>query len=324
MRVFILSDVTMPTPSDGVHGLGRVVSIVAEGLLKQGHDVVLFAKTGSKFPGALVQVDASGYEGEKVLAAEALKLHREFPADVILDCGHLHYLARMMPDLPICNVYHDRFQSYARCPILLSEGQQVLMGVEFDSTRIIPNALDVSQYVPCYEAARPHYALFAGALSELKQPILAIEACARLSMKLVIAGQELAGHLPLTGHSNVEYVGIVTGERKAKLFREAALFLQLGTDESFGLTTLEASLYGTPVVGWSAGGTLTLVRQGVNGALINPLGKDKVQNVCDAMQVALTVPRGTCRAFAEMISRPEQQVAQYENALSACMRGEGW
>lgn len=324
MRIIILSDATMPTPADGTHGLGRVTSIVAEGLLKRGHDVILVAKTGSTFSGALITVDASQYEGEKLLAQAALKLHNEFPADVIMDNGHLHYIAQMLPNLPVVNVYHDQYQPYSRCPVLLSEGQQVLMGAEYDNARIIPNALNPADYAPLYERSTPEYALFIGAISELKQPLLAIEACARYGIKLVMAGQPLTGKMPITEHSNVEYVGMATGKHKADLYRHARVMLQLGTNESYGLTTVEAGLYGTPIVAWPSGGTLDLVRQNVNGAFVIMAGKDKVQNVCDAIESAMLVPRQMCRAYTELLCKPEQQIDMYEDALSACMRGEWW
>lgn len=328
MRIALLSDATMPTPTPGAHGLGLVASIVAEGLLSRGHDVVLFARSGSTFRGALVMpgdaFHANEYGGERAIAREALKLHQEYPFDSFLDMGHIHYLSRMLPESPTVNVFHDIYQDYARCPVLLSSGQQVLMPPQFESARIIPNALDPADYAPCYEAAEPPYALFMGALSEIKQPLLAIEACSRLGLKLVMAGQPLTGKMPVTEASNVEYVGMVMGSYKAELFQRAKVFLQLGIGESFGLTTLEAGLYGTPVVGWPMGGTLDLIRYGSSGVFVVMTGKDKVQNVADAIDRCMTVPRQSCRTVAENLCKPEKQIDAYEQALADVTRGGRW
>lgn len=325
MRIAVLSDATMPTPAPGSHGLGRMAHAVAEGLLAHGHDVVLFARLGSSFSGALVMAsDANGYEGETVLAREALKLHKEFPFDCFLDNGHLHHLARVCPGLPIVNVYHDTYQPYSRCPVLLSAGQQAIMPAPFGAARIIPNALKASEYVPQFEHCEKPYALFMGAISEIKQPFLAIEACARLGVKLIIAGQPLTGKLPITDASNVEYVGMVTGSYKQQLYQNARVFLQLGIGESFGLTTLEAGLYGTPIVGWPFGGTLDLVRYGVNGALVCMSGGDKVQNVCDAIERAWFIPRQAVRAYTETLCDVDKQIDGYETALGDCARGNYW
>jgi glycosyltransferase involved in cell wall biosynthesis len=325
MRIAVLADATMPTPTAGTHGLGRVTSTVAEGLLARGHDVVLFARSGSAFRGALVMPgDANGYIGERAIAREALKLHREWPFDCFLDHGHLHYLSHMLPDLPVVNVYHDNYQPYARCPVLLSEGQRALMPPAFETARIIPNTLNAADYEPCYAYSAPDYALFVGAWGEIKQPLLAIEACARLGIKLVMAGQPVNGKLPIAGHENVEYVGMIDGTYKAELFQHARIFLQLGIGESFGLTTLEAGLYGTPVVGWPAGGTLDLIRYGLSGTFVCMSGEDKVQNVCDAIERAWFIRRDGCRAWAESLCDPERQIDQYEDALADVARGVRW
>lgn len=328
MRIALLSDATMPTPTPGSHGLGLVASTVAEGLLKRGHDVVLFAKVGSAFSGALVMpgdaVTGAYYDGERAIAREALKLHREWPFDVFLDMGHLHYLSRLIATLPVVNLYHDIYQDHSRCAVLLSPGQQALMPAAFENARIIYNTFDAAEFEPCYAPDEPPYALFMGALSEIKQPLLAIEACSRLSLKLIMAGQPLTGKMPVTSASSVEYVGMVTGAYKAQLFQRAKVFLQLGVGESFGLTTLEAGLYGTPVVGWPTGGTLDLIRYGSSGVFVIMAGKDKVQNVADAIERAFTVPRMACRAVAEKLCNPAAQLDAYEEALSDCARGRWW
>lgn len=324
----MLSDATMPTPTPGAHGLGLVASIVAEGLLARGHDVVLFARAGSSFRGALVMpgdaVHTDQYGGERAISREALKLHQEYPFDCFLDMGHIHYLSRMLPELPIVNVFHDIYQDYAACPVLLSSGQQALMSSRFENACIIPNALDAADYLPNYDLTDPSYALFMGAISEIKQPLLAIEACSRLGLKLVIAGQPLSGKVPVTEANNIEYVGMVTGTYKAQLFQCARVFLQLGVGESFGLTTLEAGLYGTPVVGWPMGGTLDLIRYGTSGVFVVMAGKDKVQNVADAIERAFTIPRPSCRAVAERLSNPVAQIDAYETVLASVARGGRW
>lgn len=324
MRIAVVSDTTMPTPTAGGHGLGRVTSIVAEGLLARGHDVVMFAKAGSTFSGALVTLDAHGYDGERALASEVVKAHHAMMFDCIIDNGHIHYLSQMLPDLSVINVYHDQYQPHARCAVLLSEGQRALMPPEFSNAVIIRNSLNPTDYLPNYDHTDPPYALYMGAISDIKQPLLAIEACAQFGVKLIMAGPELTGKLPITPASNVEYVGVVNGNYKANLYACARVFLQLGVGESFGLTTLESALHGTPVVGWPIGGTLDLIRNGVNGAFVGLLGSDKVQNVVDAMARAWWIRRDACRAYTETLCDNDKQITIYEQVCSAVTRGAVW
>ena len=325
MRIACLSDAVMPSPTAGGHGLGRVAWTVAEGLRARSHDVTFFARSGSSFSGDLVMPpDADGYGGEVALAREALARHKDWPFDAFIDHGHLHHLASKLPTLPVVNVFHDAYQAYARNAALLSTGQRALMPVEWENAAIVPNALNPSDYVPLFDVTFPAYALFIGAVADIKQPLLAIEACARLGIKLIMAGQQVGGKFPVTDTGNFEYVGVVGGTFKAALYQHARVFLQLGVNESFGLTTLEAGLHGTPVVGWPMGGTLDLVRNGVNGALVVLAGSDKVQNVCDAIERAWDIRRDQCRAVAEALCEPAAQIDRYEALCARVMRGETW
>lgn len=325
MRIAILSDAVLPTPTAGGHGLGVVVSMVAEGLYERGHDVTLFARHDSAFSGPLVMpAEAEGYEGEAYLAREAMRIHRQFPFDAFLDNGHLHTLARIFPELPIVNVFHDMYQQPARCAVLPSEGMRSLLPPEFEGAKVIRNALDPADFLSNEVPADPPYALWLGAFQDFKQPVLAIEACARYGVKLVMAGGSLTGRLPFGPSESVDYKGIVFGEQKHALIRNARVFLQLGYAESFGLTTLEAGLLGTPVVAWPGGGSYDLIRYGINGAFVSAVGADKAANVCDAIDRAWYINRRDCRELAEQFAKPQEQLDKYEDALAAVMMGAWW
>lgn len=323
MRIACLSDSVFPTPTPDGHGLGRMVSIMANALYERGHDITLFAKKGSRFAGKLITPDdAVGYNGEQAIAREAMREHQQNPYDVFFDNGHLHVLADMFPDLPTVNVFHDTYQDYRRCPVLLSTGQQALMSPSFNNARIIPNTLNADDYQPGYEPQ--DYALFMGAMAEIKQPLLAIEACARLKIKLILAGtQPIANSFPMGDSNSFSYVGAVSGSYKAELLRNARVFLQLGYSESYGLTTLEAGLSGTPVVAWASGGNLDLIRYGANGVFVPPAG-NKVDAVCSAIERAWYMNRHVVRAFSERLCDPVKQIEMVEDALADVARGDWW
>lgn len=325
MRIAVLSDCVFQTPHPSGHGLGKMVAQIAEGLAAERHDVTLFAKVGSHFSGALVMPpDAEHYGGEHALAREAMRAHKQQAFDAFIDHGHMHLLGRLMPDYPVVSVYHDSFQEHRRNAVLVSPTQAVMMGPQYATARIIPNTLDASQIAPNFTPADPPYALFCGALSEIKQPMLAVEACARMGLKLIMAGQPLTGQLPITSNNCVEYVGRVSGRRKWELFAGARVFLQLGTVEAFGLTTLEAMLCGTPTVAWPAGGSLDLVHYGVSGVFVPATGADKVQNVVDAIERAWYIRRDGVRTWAEGLCSVEAQIRGYEQACADVILGETW
>ena len=323
MKLALLSDAVLPTPYEGGHGLGRMVSQIGEALIRRGHEVTLFAKQGSRFSGELVMPeDASGYPGEIALAREAMRLHRSDPFDAIFDHSHVHKVAELFPTAPTLNVYHDIYQEYRHNAVLLSEGQKALMSDAFRYAPVVHNALYPERFP--FNDAPDDYVLFVGALSEIKQPLLAMEACALAGVKLVMAGGEIVGKMPFAGSERVEYVGAVGETERNRLMANARVFLQLGYVESFGLTTLEAGLCGTPVVAWASGGNTDTVVNGVNGVFVPSYGKDNARAVADAIDRAWHMSRYTCRNYVTERFSVDAQMDAYEHLLVRVAMGERW
>lgn len=327
MRIAVLSDVSGPThPDYPGHGLGRAVHWIADGLRQCDHDVTLIATEGSAFAGELITPCKSGlpYEAELYLAKAAYQVHKQRPFDVFYDHGHTHVLSRTFPDLPVVNHFHDIWQGPARNPVLCSEGQRALMPDWVANAVVIPHTVDPTCYPFNLEADKPEFALYLGILRNYKQPMLAIEACVEAGIKLVMAGPaapEIAA-LFSTG-TNVEYVGPIGGEVKLRYLQRATCLLQLGTHESFGLTTVEAGLCGTPVVAWPSGGAVDIVEYGVSGVFV-PLGGNRVQAVADAIDRARDIDRVLCRTRAMQFTNRIRQMDQVQDVLRRACQGVWW
>ncbi|MBI2621453.1 MAG: glycosyltransferase [Candidatus Levybacteria bacterium] len=87
---------------------------------------------------------------------------------------------------------------------------------------------------------------------------LAVEASIKAGFKLKIAGAK-AGYYSDRGlrenaQENVEFLGQVSDEELAELYRGAKGFLALARDEDFGITPVEAMMAGTPVIAYNGGG----------------------------------------------------------------------
>lgn len=325
MRIAVISDASSPTPTPGAHGLARACHSIAERLYAAGHDVTLFATTGSTFSGELVMpVDpgADYLKRENKLAHAVYAAHKLTPFDVVYDHSHSHALSRVFSDVPTVNHHHDRWQLHTRNAVLCSEGQRSLMPAEFASAKVIHHQLDPRDYPVSYRAENHggSYLLYMGVMREYKQPILAIEAAAAVGLKLKIAGGAPfdPGQL-FSGSENAQYVGVVDGEQKLDLLRGATALLQFGLYESFGLSTIEAGLCGTPVVALAEGGTRDIVRDGVNGVYVRD------GNYLEAVNTARNLSRKTVREYTEaQFGCPERQVREVEQALNECVIGWGW
>ncbi len=79
------------------------------------------------------------------------------------------------------------------------------------------------------------------------------------------------------GGRYVEYVGRVSDSELAKLYAGAKSFWALAKDEDFGITVVEATLCGTPVVAYRGGGYLETVVEGITGVFVDHVSVDAMR-----------------------------------------------
>lgn len=126
---------------------------------------------------------------------------------------------------------------------------------------------------------RPPYVFTAGRLVRPKRFELLIEAVARagpgLSAVVAGSGPEADALARLAAErgvgDRVRFAGWVDDAELARLYRGCRAVYFAPVDEDYGYVTVEAMLAGKPVVTTSdAGGALELVRDGVNGCVVEP------------------------------------------------------
>lgn len=333
MKIALISDTMAATNLDmPAHGLGRAVAQLAESLYALGHEVVLYGAEGSYFSGQTICLGGSGSTPlknraalESALAKLVYKQRERY--DAFIDASHKKILAAYFPELPVINWVHDKWMPYRRNSVIPSEGIRELLASEFADAKVIHNQIDPRSFVPSYRAdTDPAFAVYLGFVYKWKNPILAIEAAARARLKLYIAGQ-FEGGLPdlFSNEENTEVLGALRPAIRNEVLRGASVYLQLGHSESFGLTTIEAGLCGTPIVAWPSGGNLDTVKPGVNGVLVDIRNPDKVEAVVLAIRQAKTLCRKTCYEYVvSNFGCPDQQAREFEVLLDQVAKGETW
>jgi glycosyltransferase involved in cell wall biosynthesis len=140
----------------------------------------------------------------------------------------------------------------------------IFPGVEMPLVEVAKTIADV---VP--ELAGQTYYLALGRLVPYKRMDLAVEACNRLGVTLLVAGNgsELEKLKHIAG-STIYFLEEFTDEEAQVLYRHCEAFVFPG-EEDYGLTVVEAQLHGKPVVAYGRGGVLDTVIEGQTGVFFH-------------------------------------------------------
>jgi glycosyltransferase involved in cell wall biosynthesis len=149
--------------------------------------------------------------------------------------------------------------------------------------------------------------LSVGAMSLEKGTIQTVEAVRRLwqagrQLDLVIIGAELSQFksylnvLPAADRERLRVLGPVGNEVKRDALAAATLFSMPSRAESFGISYLEAWLYGRPVIGARTWGVMDLIEEGQDGLLV-PFGD----------------PAALAQAIEHLVDKPDEADRLGEN-----------
>ena len=300
MRIAQIAPLFESCPPKYYGGTERIVSYLTEELVRQGHDVTLFA-SGDFCTSAHLEPcsetalrldprikDAIPYhvvmlDKVRALADEFDVLH--FHIDV------LHY--------PVIRDFLDRTVTTLHGRLDLPELWQVYTA--FPGAPLVSISNDQRKPMPPVDWAGtvyhglPHdllpfnpsptggYVAFLGRISPEKRPDRAIEIAARAGARLKMAAKiDRADQAywddvikPMVeAFPNVEFVGEIGEREKVDFLGNAdALLFPIDWPEPFGLVMIEAMACGTPVIAFPSGSTPEIIDDGVSGFLVNDIAE---------------------------------------------------
>jgi glycosyltransferase involved in cell wall biosynthesis len=323
MRIAQVAPLYESVPPKYYGGTERVVSYLTEELVRQGHEVTLFASGDSITQARLIAPCSQSLRLNQTcidhIAHHIVMLEqvaqRASHFDIIhFHIDYLHFPLSRRHTTPQVTTLHGRldlpdlillYQEFCDMPVVsISDAQrQPLPWINWQGT--IYHGLPEHLYTFCDQPGT--YLAFMGRIAPEKRVDRAIEIAKQLDMPLKIAAkvdaidQEYFVSVvqPLLRHPLVEYVGeIGEGYKDAFLGHASALLFPIDWPEPFGLVMIEAMACGTPVIAYRRGSVSEVIDEGVTGFIV-----DTLEEAVRAVENVASLSRQRCReVFQERFS----------------------
>jgi len=302
-------------PPKSYGGTERVVSYLTEELVRQGHQVTLFASGDSITKARLV---APCHQALRLhptcvdpLAYHIMMLEQVFATGADFDIVHfhidyLHFPLASRQTIPTLTTLHGRldipdlvplYQAYPDMPVIsISESQrEPLSWLNWQGT--VYHGLPEALYN--FHEETGAYLAFLGRISPEKRVDRAIHMAIKANMPLKIAAKvDQVDHAyfeaiikPLLDHPLVDYIGEIGDHEKNDFLGQAyALLFPIDWPEPFGLVMIEALACGTPVIAHHQGSVPEIIEPGVTGWIV-----ESIDDAVAAIRQVSTLSRRRCR-----------------------------
>jgi glycosyltransferase involved in cell wall biosynthesis len=319
MRIAQVSPLNFRVPPKLYGGIERVVSYLTEELVRQGHEVTLFAsgdsETRAKLVGACPQELRLVENYEDRLPYYVRMMELVFADVTRFDVIHFHTESIQFPWLrrqPCPNVTTLHYLLHApRLKLLFDEYKPPSVSISDNQRLPIPEAnwqATVYHGLPrdlyTFGKGLGDYLAFLGRAHFEKRLDRAIRIARQAEMKLKVAAtinreeQHFKQDIePLLDEARdlVEFIGEVGGREKDEFLGNAhALLFPIDWPEPFGLVMIESLACGTPVIAWRNGSVPEVIDDGRTGFIV-----ESVEEGAQAVDRVSGLSRQTCREAFE-------------------------
>ena len=319
MKIAQVAPLYESVPPQCYGGTERVVSYLTEELVRQGHQVTLFASGDSVTQAHLVAACPRALRLDEQcvdqLAHGMVLLEHVFRQAPTFDLLHfhidyLHFPLSVRQRVPHVTTLHGRldipdlvpvYQTFPNMPVIsISDAQRIpLPGLQWQGT--VYHGLPEDLYT--FHDTPGSYLAFLGRISPEKgiEQAIAIARQAGMPLKIVAKIDQVDRAYfqsvvqPLLDDPLVEYLGEM-GERDKNAFlgQAYALLFPIDWPEPFGLVMIEALACGTPVIAYGRGSVPEVLEDGVTGWIV--AGRD---DAIQAIAQVSTLSRRRCRQTFE-------------------------
>jgi glycosyltransferase involved in cell wall biosynthesis len=312
-------------------GTERVVSYLSEELVRQGHEVTLFASGDSRTAAELcapcpraLRLDPQCRDPlahHMIMLNQVARRAAEF--DIIhFHIDYLHFPLFAGRGIPTLTTTHGRldipdlavlFREFPMMPLAsISDSQrQPVAWANWCGT--VHHGLPLDLYAP--GSGDGGYLAFIGRIAPEKRPDWAVEIAHRAGVPLSIAAKVdkidrsyyKSRIKPLLKDPLIEFLGEIGEDEKGAFLGDAmALLFPIDWPEPFGLSMIEAMANGTPVIAFRRGAVPEVIDHGVTGFIV-----DTIEEAVAAVPLAKTLDRAAVRRRFEERFSAERMARDY-------------
>ncbi len=323
-------------------GTERVVSYLTEELVRQGHDVTLFASGDSLTSAELVSCASSALRLAPNVVDPIpyymLMLDKVRERADEFDILHFHIdqfhfpLFRPIAERTLTTLHgrqdlHDLqalYRGFAEMPLVSISNAQRRPIPKARIVATVYHGIPADLHVPNYNP-RGGYLAFLGRICPEKRldHAIAIARAAGIPLKIAAKVDKVDEQyfretvVPLLSGPGIEYIGEIDEKTKTPFLRDAlALIFPIDWPEPFGLAMIEAMACGTPVLAFRRGSVPEIIDEGVTGCIVKTRS-DAIRRLPDVLSLDR---RGVRRRFEERFSATRMAldyVDVYHRALTA-------
>lgn len=315
MRIAQVAPLYESVPPKLYGGTERVVSYLTEELVRQGHEVTLFASGDSMTSAQLVPAcpealrlnkTATDHFAHHLVMLEQVVQRRQDFDIVHFHIDYLHYPVSRREQLVNLTTLHGRldipdlvpvYKVFRDMPVVsISDAQRKpLPWINWQGT--VYHGMPANRLT--FRPGTGNYLAFLGRISPEKGLDQAIQIALRLEMPLKIAAKVDRADVeyfesvikPLLDHPLVEFVGEIGYPDKNDFLGDAiALLFPINWSEPFGLVMMESIACGTPVIAYPRGSVPEVIEEGVSGFLAH-----NVEQAVKAVKRISQIDRRRCR-----------------------------
>jgi glycosyltransferase involved in cell wall biosynthesis len=325
MKVAVLSSVAWRTPPRHYGPWEQIASNIAEGMIKKGVEITVFATGDSITAGKLESICEQGFEENrnqdyKVLECLHISNLMEKAGEFDLIHNNFDFLPLTYSGLiktPLITTIHG-FSSQKIIPVFkkynaicnyvsISNADRSL---ELDYIATVYNGLNIADFD--FVEHPEDYLLYFGRIHHDKGTAEAIDIAKKSKKKLLIAGiiQDegyYKSQIEPQLNDQIQYIGHAGPEKRKELLGNAtALLHPINFNEPFGMSVAEATMCGTPVIAFNKGSMPELIKHQKTGFLVN-----SVNEAAEAVDQLKNIVRKDCRDWAASNFSSEKMVDDY-------------